>query len=520
MSWFLGLDSSTQSLSAVIIDLAGGTVVHEDSVNFGRDLPEFACAHGFLEHPDPLVKHSDPRLWAAALDLLLRTMRRKGVGLERVAGIGGSGQQHGTVYLNERFLTPAAWAWNDGLAAMLEPMLSRGTAPIWMDSSTGAECREISEAAGGADAVRRCTGSAVIERFSGPQIRRFHKLDPGGYERTAAIHLVSSFMCSLLIGHSAPVDWGDGAGMNLLNLETGAWDPAMLQATAPDLAARLPALRPSTALAGTIAPYFVERYGFRAGTPVNVWSGDNPNSLIGVGGWRPGVAVVSLGTSTTYFAAMAEPAVDPNGFGHVFGNPAGGFMSLICFKNGALAQERVRDMHSLDWPGFDRLLRTTPAGNNGNLAVPFFVPEITPLVLEPRHARRGSATFEAGRDAAADVRAVVEAQAMSLRLFSGWIAPRPSVLRVTGGASVSTEICQVLADVFDSRVERLQTGNSAGLGAALRAAQAVAGIDWGTLGERFCGAVPGRDVYPVPAHVQVYEKLLPLFAALVNEQRM
>jgi xylulokinase len=40
MPQFLGLDSSTQSLTAVIIDTDAGQVVAERSVNFGERLPQ------------------------------------------------------------------------------------------------------------------------------------------------------------------------------------------------------------------------------------------------------------------------------------------------------------------------------------------------------------------------------------------------------------------------------------------------------------------------------------------------
>ena len=67
-----------------------------------------------------------------------------------------------------------------------------------------------------------------------------------------------------------------------------------------------------------------------------------------MGASSPGKLVISLGTSDTLFAAMPEPRTDPNGFGHVFGNPLGGFMSLICFLNGSLARERVKEDYGLE----------------------------------------------------------------------------------------------------------------------------------------------------------------------------
>jgi len=372
MGMYLGLDSSTQSLTAVLVDTDTGEFVCEETLSFGEELSQYNCPQGVLAHDDPLVKHSDPLMWVAALDRLFGRMRESGVDFGSVQAISGSGQQHGTVYLNQRFLDPAVWPDDGELVDRIGPLLSRSSSPIWMDSSTSTECSEIMTTLGGADAVRTTTGSPAIERFSGPQIRKFWKATPSDYERTAVIHLVSSFMCSLLIGKSAPIDPGDGAGMNLLDLRTGQWSEAMTEATAPDLLPKLPAPVSADTVVGSIAAYFVQRYGFSADTPVVVWSGDNPNSLIGVGGWRPGVMVVSLGTSDTLFAAMSEPRTDPDGCGHVFGNPAGGYMSLICFKNGALAREAVRDQFGLDWHGFEELLNRTPAGNNDNMMLPYF----------------------------------------------------------------------------------------------------------------------------------------------------
>jgi xylulokinase len=82
----------------------------------------------------------------------------------------------------------------------IEPLLSRPVSPIWMDSSTGEECAEITAAVGGAEALARHTGSRAFERFTGPQIRKFFKQDRAGYDATDRVHLVSSFMASLLAG--------------------------------------------------------------------------------------------------------------------------------------------------------------------------------------------------------------------------------------------------------------------------------------------------------------------------------
>jgi xylulokinase len=506
---FLGLDSSTQSLSAIVVDAQTGEVIADHSVAYGARLPGYGSPHGFLPNADPRVVHSDPLMWVEALDLLLGDLRQRGVDLSRVAGISGAGQQHGSVYLARSFDQGGRWVVEQPLRDQVAPLLSRRTAPIWMDASTSAECAEIAAAAGGDGKVVALSGSRAIERFTGPQIRKFWKQQPADYERTAEIHLVSSFMASLLAGRSAPIDHGDGAGMNLLDLRTGTWSQELLDATAPGLGRKLRAPIPSPTVVGEIAPYFVKKYGFTAGTPIVAFTGDNPSSLVGMGAALPGKVVVSLGTSDTIFAAMTAPRVDPRGYGHVFGNPAGGFMALVCFANGSLAREEITRRFGLTWDDFGRaILAQTKPGNRGNMLLPFFAPEITPRLTRPAVQWFGGDAFVAGRDAPAAARAVVEAQALSMRLHAAFIGEAVETLLVTGGASRNPGILRVLADVFQARIVPLAVAtNSSALGGALRAAAAVGGADWQALFARFCAPDVAHAVEPDPSTRAVYADL-------------
>ena len=508
MGLYLGLDSSTQSLSAMIIDTETGSVVLDRSVNFGKDLPQFGSPSGFLLNPDPKLKHADPLMWVAALDLLLGRLSADGTDFAKVQGISGAGQQHGSVYLRQRLSSASPWDASRDLVSQVQPLLSRPTSPIWMDSSTSAECVEIATASGGDARVVALSGSRAIERFTGPQIRAFYKRDPEGYAATREIHLVSSFLASLLSGTSAPIDHGDGAGMNLLELSTGTWSPELLGATAPALAEKLPKAVPSRTQVGEIAPYFVSKYGFRPGTPIIAFTGDNPSSLVGMGATEPGTAVISMGTSDTVFAAMRQPLTDPRGFGHVFGNPAGGFMCLICFANGSLAREKVAEKAGLSWPEFERaILEETKPGNEGNLLLPFFIPEMTPKLLTPNVELIGSPEFVAWQQRSALARATVEAQALSMQRHSDWIGESPKVIRVTGVASKNRGIRQILADVFGAEIRALSVGNSSALGGALRAAEAVGNIPFSSLYEAFAATDDALNVRPTPGATASYGPL-------------
>jgi xylulokinase len=515
MPLYLGLDSSTQSLSAVVIDLDARAILLDHSISFDKRLREFGTKNGVLPNKDPLVAHSDPLMWVGALDLMCEDLIKKGIDLSQVAAIAGSGQQHGSVCLNAKAagilksLNPRR-----PLAKQLKPALSRPTSAIWMDSSTRAQCDEIEAAAGGKSAVAELTGSSCFERFTGPQIRKFAQKEKRRYEKTSKTHLVSSFMASVLAGRHAPIDHGDGMGMNLMDIYKFEWSPLMLKATAPGLRKKLPRLARSDSVVGRISPYFVQKYAFSPKCRVAAWSGDNPNSLIGVGLISTGKACISLGTSDTYFAFMPQPHVSREGEGHVFGSPTGHYMGLICFLNGSLAREKVKDAYGLSWDGFSQALKRTKPGNGGKVMLPYFSPEVTPNVLDPHVHRYGLKESEVR----ASVRAVVEAQMASMALHTTWMGVKTRTIYTTGGASANRDILQVLADMQNADVHQFETGNSAALGAALRAAHADLKasrkeLPWDQIVKGFAEPVKASRVRPNKASVKVYREFLKLYKA-------
>jgi xylulokinase len=512
---FLGLDSSTQSLSAVVIDLDAGKVVYEHSLNFDKELPQFKTKNGVLPGRDPLVKHSSPLLWAAALDLLFARMKKDKVALGNILAVSGSGQQHGSVYLNET--APAVLASLDpkkSLADNLAGVFARKTSPIWMDSSTAKECEEIRKKLGGVKYTASRTGSDTFERFTGPQIRKFYKTEPKAYEKSAHIALVSSFMASLLAGKIAPIDFGDGAGMNLMDIRKRIWNHDALKATAPSLIKKLPALAAAGSAIGPASPYFVQKFGLNPEAVATVWTGDNPASVIGLGLVKPGQVAISLGTSDTFFGTMAQCQTDEQGEGHVFGSPTGGYMTLICFKNGSLAREKVREQYKIsDWKKFGALVESVPAGNNGSVMLPWFEAEIVPRTKQP-----GVRRFNLDeKNVAANCRAIFEAQALSMKLHSQWMGAAPEEIFATGGAANNPQLLQIIADVMDCRVLRIEVSKSAALGAALQAAHgwltvAKKNPKWDKLVAPFTKPVAGSEVKPDKKAAKIYEAMLDKYA--------
>ena len=517
---FLGLDSSTQSLSSVIIDLDKRKVIYEKSLNFDRTLPRYKTQNGVLPNRDPLVKQSSPLLWAEALDTMFAVMNNDGVALGEILAISGSGQQHGSVYLNAS-ATKALAGLNPQktLVENLRGVFSRPTAPIWMDSSTARECASIRQKLGGLKKTATVTGSDTFERFTGPQIRKFYLSDKTAYAGTAHIALVSSFMASLLAGRIAPIDFGDGAGMNLMDIRKRKWHPEALRATAPGLAAKLPPLAASGKVIGRVSPYFATKFGLNPEALATVWTGDNPASVIGLGLIRPGQAAISLGTSDTFFGVMQQCRTDGRGEGHVFGSPADGYMTLICFKNGSLARENIRNLYGLaDWNEFGRQLTLTAPGNEGGILLPWFEPEIVPRVHQA-----GLRRFDLDeKNVAANCRAIFEAQAMSMRLHSAWMKISPRQIFATGGGANDHALLQTIANVLNCRVRRIEVSKSAALGAALQAAHGYLSEtnkpqSWKKLVAGFSDPIPGSEIRPDKKAVAVYNRLIRKYAACERE---
>ena len=452
MKLTLGIDSSTQGVKAVAWDVDAEKVVFSASVNYGRDLPQYGSPDGFLPCNDANVRRADPRMWVEGLELVLAKLQATGCPMGDIAAIGGDAQQHATVYLE----------------SLVPLVFSRPTSPIWMDSSTSAECAALDAKFGAR--LQTDTGSPAIERFAGPQIMKFAKENPEAYAKTKRIHLLSSFLASYLVGEDMPIDTGDGAGMNLLNLKIGEWDAEVCEFTAPGLLAKLP--RVSGMVSARPLSGRFTKFGLRSGIPVVPFTGDNPASLVGCFAEKPGTAVISLGTSDTFFAAMDSFHTDPDGYGHVFGNPMGGFMSLSCFKNGSLARDRVRKELGVDWKFFDETAWAVENERGARrVAYPYFETEIT-----PKHEATGiEANFDwNAADAATKIRAVVEGQIENMYGRTRWIGDFDEI-KVTGGASRSNGIRETIADIFKAKVTVLDVADSAAVGGARLAARAVEG---------------------------------------------
>ncbi|KOC59536.1 Xylulose kinase, partial [Habropoda laboriosa] len=475
-------------LKAVVVD-NNLAVLHETSVQFDNDLPEFRTYGGVIQRKtEPHVVVAPTLMWVKALDMILDKLRVCGVDFSKVAAISGCAQQHGTVYWGKgsrnhlQQLDPAKF-----LHEQLVTTFSVTPSPVWMDSSTTKECNILEEIVGGPEKLAEITGSRAYERFSGPQIAKIARTRPEAYGNTERISLVSNFLASLFLGDFAPIDWSDGSGMNLLNIHTKDWDDVLLEACSPGLREKLGKPVSSYNDIGPISPYFVERFGFDETCRIITFTGDNSGSLIEFSevvnnasrGMRlkEGDIACSLGTSDTLFLWLDKPKTALEG--HIFCNPIDdkSYMALLCFKNGSLTRERIRDSAAQSsWQIFNELLESTPRGNFGNLGLYFDAQEILPYVIGDHRFNKANDEISRYSSKEVEVRALIEGQFVAKRAHAedfGFVIGQNTRIIATGGASTNKAILQVLSDVFNSPVYISEVANSAMMGAAYQAKHAL-----------------------------------------------
>ncbi|KAJ7104175.1 hypothetical protein B0H15DRAFT_808855 [Mycena belliarum] len=526
---FLGLDLSTQQLKAVLIS-EDDAVVHESAVHFDNDLPQYETTNGAILGPADGEVTSPVAMWLDAIDLLLERMKQAGIQFSEITAISGAGQQHGSVFWSTN--AESALASLDATLTLREQLapnaFSIQRAPIWQDSSTTEDCRALEDAIGGPQELADLSGSRAYERFTGTQIAKIRRLDSGAYGATSRISLVSSFIPSLFLGHIAPIEVSDASGMNLMDVLTCKWDARLLDACGgPALRYKLgPEPVPGGTCLGKISDWWTRRWGFSADCIIAPFTGDNPATVVSLS--APGDALLSLGTSTTLLLSIPPADIPPKRFttSHLLAHPTtlDAQIAMLCYKNGALAREQVRDIYyDRHWHLFNEAVESTPTGNNGYMGLYFPLPEIIPPNIVGNFFYKAkddnvSAVDSLPEDAHA--RAILESQFLSIRSRIAAIlpphAPHLNRLVMAGGSSGNETIRQLAADLFDMKVYVSHTKEAAGMGGALLAKYAWwkdARGGTGTFEEMTGGEVVGMQCVAEPrAEVaKIYDGLVSLY---------
>ena len=482
MALFIGIDSGTQSVKAIVLDLATRKVV-----------AEARAPHTLISGLPVGHMEQHPQDWTAALDAVLREVAAKDDG-SQVRGIGVSGQQHGFVPLDER-------------GEVIRP------AKLWCDTSTITECAIITRKLGGPKAAIRKTGNMIVPGFTAPKILWLKRHEPANYRRLRHVLLPHDYLNFWLTGNYF-MEFGDASGTALLDVRKRSWSKDAINAIDPKLAGWLPTLSESHEAAGTLKPELAKRYGFSAEVVVSAGGGDNMMGAIGTGNVTPGVVTASFGTSGTIYAYAGKPVVDPEGEIAAFCSSTGGWLPLLCTMNVTTVTEQMRALLGQDFTALDAAVKAAPAGAGGLVLLPYLAGERTPNVPEGSGVLLGlnPQTFNPGHLARAAMEGVTMGMNYGLRRLAQ-LGVKAKEIRVTGGGAKSPVWRQLMADIFGVPVVAMVEDEGAALGGALQAAWCVAiceGNAQARLTDFTTGTVAVNEATrctPIKANVARYRKL-------------
>jgi xylulokinase len=483
-SFFLGIDISTTGSKALLVDERGG--VHA-----------VASAPHTLQTPRPLWSEQDPLEWWEAASAGIRSvMEKAGIGGERIAGIGLTGQMHGLVLLDE--------AGN-----VLRPAI------LWNDQRTQSQCDEIHQRVG-RERFIQITGNLALPGFTAPKILWVKENEPEVFAKAKHVLLPKDYIRYRLTGEYA-LDKADGAGTVLFDLKSRTWSGEALEVLGID-----PSWMPRTfegpEFTGYVTAQAASATGLKIGTPVAAGGGDQAAQAVGVGAVEPGVVALTVGTSGVVFATTPSALIEPEGRLHAFCHAVPDrwhLMGVMLSAAGSLQWYRDALAPHMS---FDDLLKeseSVPAGSEGLQFLPYLSGERTP---HPDPFARGAFIGLTLRHSRAHMtRAVLEGVAFGLKdvfkLVQSAGLGAITQVRASGGGTKSALWRGILASVLEAELVTVNTTEGAAYGAAL-----LAGVGTGawTDVESACKTVIKLtgSVMPDPAQVAIYRKAYPLYGEL------
>jgi len=501
----LGIDIGTSATKAVVCD------------HRGTILASASSPHELLT-PQPGWSEQDPDgWWNATIAAIRSVLAETDINAAEIAGVGLSGQMHGSVLLPKTSL-----AGDGSNARALRPAL------LWNDQRTASQCAQVERTAGGRTALVDMVGNAALTGFTLPKLLWVREHEPELWAQVAAWCLPKDSIRLRLTGELA-TDVGDAAGTLLFDVDRRQWSDRAHSLFGMD-ASLAPRVLESCALAGRVTGWAAAQTGLVEGTPVIAGSGDNQCGAAGAGVVEPGLVLATLGTSGVIYAHTNEPRKDSG-----TGATLAGRVHTMCAADGSAdspghwsltgcmlsAAGSLAWLHDALFPEtpYDTLLaeaQAVPPGAAGLVFLPHLTGERCPY---PDPSARGAFVGLTSRHGRGHlVRAVVEGVTLTMRQILDIFAAvgvetdaRATRIRLGGGGAKGAFWRQLQADIYGLTVELPNTEDGPAFGAALMAGVG-AGV-WNDLREA-C-----RSTIRVTESRSPETKTVATYAALMDEYR-
>jgi xylulokinase len=419
---------------------------------------------------------------------------------ESILAVGFSGQMHGMVAL-------------DGQLRVIRRAI------LWNDQRTDAQCREITESAGGEQALLGVTGNRMLTGYTGGKILWLKENEPENYAKVKYIINPKDYIRLKLSGKLA-TDVSDASGTGLFNVGKRCWATGLIRAAGLEPSFFPPAFE-STEAVGKVTKQAAEATGLREGTTVGAGGGDAVISTVGLGLVTPGKIGVTLGTSGVAAMGLGSFIKNPGGMLQVFcGNQPGAYSAMGVtlaaagsyqwFRNALgdretlLAKEKGVSAFRL----LDDEAKSTSPGADGLIFLPYLTGERAPL--NDPNAKGAFLGITSLSRKGHFARAVMEGVAFSLRQVCGLMlgvdgVAAPDSIVLAGGGAASALWRQIIADVFALPVYTVFGSAEGGSFGAALVAGVTAGV-WPDLKDASKIIRRESTTEPVGENVPVYER--------------
>jgi len=297
--------------------------------------------------------------------------------------------------------------------------------------------------------------------------------------------------------------------------------------------AKLPPMRASTDVLGTLTASCADALGLEPDVKVVMGSPDHQCALVGSGAVREFEGHLYVGTSSWIECVVPFKKTDPLHSIASFPTAIPGKYQCIDEQDlagGALAfladniLFRRNDLLGAPVPQHryeivDEIAASVPPGSHKLLFTPWLNGERTPV--DDGDVRGGFHNLSTTTTLEHMVRAVLEGVAYntrwSLRYVERFVARRLDPLRIIGGGATSALWCQIFADVLDREIRVVKDPMQANA----RGAALIAAVGLGWIGfDDIPGMVPCAATYrPDPGHRRVYDQMFDVFVRLYRANK-
>lgn len=429
---YLGIDLGTSSVKGLLVD-EKMDVLYETSRTYPIDVNEKGYSQ---QNPEDWINKT--------LEVIKEILSNS---KQKIEGISFSGQMHGLVVLDE----------NDEI---IRPAI------LWNDQRTSKQCDYLNNVVK-IDNLIKWTGNYALNGFTANKIMWLYENEKDNFERINKIMLPKDYLVYYLTNQFVS-DCSDLSGSLLFDVKNKKYSKEMLDIVKIDID-QLPRICESNEVVGFISDKLKSELDLEYDIKVIVGGGDQAMAAIGTNTINNNDVSISLGTSGVVYAASDKFNPNLEHKLHSFCDATGKYhtMGVMLSASG-----------SMKWWYEDILKNNSYANLESDLSkvkmdpnlffLPYLIGERSPINDDNiRGSFHGLSLHHKQIDL---TYAVIEGVTFCLKqIYDCMDLKNVSCIKVTGGGSKNKVWLQLISDVFNKKVVRINTDEGPALGACILA---------------------------------------------------